>query len=592
MGLFQKAVETYDCNLNLVGEDKENCEILAPISHTVIKANIEITLEKDGIYRTARLIDKNEPKIIIPVTEKSLGRTGKKAYLCPHPLCDKIQYLLPYNEDSNKIYIEQLKEWNTSEFTHPIVKAVYNYVSRGTIISDLVKDGLIKITDKGKISDETQYVTWCVLGLSDKIESKSYLNKELFNSFIEFYNHKRKSLNRNLCFISGFTDILAEQHPSICAKEKLISSNDSTNFTYRGRFSEDWQAVTISYEASQKAHSALRWLIANQAFYSGGRTFLCWNPQGIKIPNPKFPFRANKEPKYKPSDYQDSLMATLLDFKKENQLKGNEIAVIAFFDAATTGRLALTYYNEITINDFLNHVVNWEKYCRWHTKFGIITPNLLNIISCAFGTLRNGKLEIDDKVQGQHMQRLLCAKLNGGNIPVDFVKALTERASMPLAFDKNVWEQITETACAVLQKYRKDINQGGNEMAWELTKPVRSFQFGRLLAVLDRAEADYYGKTGEDRQTNAIKFMNEYRRRPWHVYERVNRMLHQAYLPRIENWQRIRYEKLTGEITTIISSFPENELNEPLDDLYLMGYQLQRNDFFKKLEKTETEENK
>lgn len=593
MGLFQKAVETYNCNQNLVGVSKEDNEILAPISHTLTRANIEVTVDKDGNYKSARLVDKDAPKIIIPVTEASNGRTSS---LSPHPLCEQLKYLAPYNDKAYKMYLKQLKEWECSEFTHPIVKAVYSYISEGSIINDLSVSGLIKLTDKDKASEEKLLVVWRVIGLSEEIEPSSCLNKELFDSFIKYYNTKIEGNNKNICFVDGLEETLAEQHPKgvipISGNAKLISSNDSTNFTYRGRFSEDWQAVTISYKASQKAHSALRWLIANQAFYSGGRTFLCWNPQGIKIPNPKFPFRANKEPKYKPSDYQDSLMATLLDFKKENQLKGNEIAVIAFFDAATTGRLALTYYNEITINDFLNHVVNWEKYCRWHTKFGIITPNLLNIISCAFGTLRNGKLEIDDKVQGQHMQRLLCAKLNGGNIPVDFVKALTERASMPLAFDKNVWEQITETACAVLQKYRKDINQGGNEMAWELTKPERSFQFGRLLAVLDRAEADYYGKTGEDRQTNAIKFMNEYRRRPWHVYERVNRMLHQAYLPRIENWQRIRYEKLTGEITTIISSFPENELNEPLDDLYLMGYQLQRNDFFKKLEKTETEENK
>ena len=593
MGLFQKAVETYDCNQNLVGVARENCEILAPISHTLTRANIEVTIDKDGNYISARLVEKDEPKVIIPVTEASSGRTSSPS---PHPLCEQLKYLASYNKKVNEMYLKQLKEWETSEYTHPIIKAVYSYVSKGALISDLAKDGLIKLTDNEKAPDEKLLVIWCVIGLSEEIEPKSCLNKELFDSFIRFYNNKIGKKPKELCFVEGLYTTLAEQHPKgvipINGNAKLISSNDNINFTYRGRFTEDWQAVTISYEASQKAHSALRWLIANQAFYSGGRTFLCWNPQGIKIPSQKFTFRQNKEPKYKPSDYKDSLTATLLDFRKDDQLKGNEVAVIAFFDAATTGRLGLTYYSEISLDDFLNHQKYWEEYCCWFTKFGIVSPNLLNIISCAFGTLRNGKLEVDDKVQGQQMQRLLAAKLIGGNIPLDFVKALTERASTPLAFDKNVWEQITETACAVLQKYRKDTNKGGNEMAWELTQPNRSFQFGRLLAVLDRAEADYYGKTGEERQTNAIKFMNEFRRRPWHVYERVNRMLHQAYLPRIDNWQRIRYEKLTGEITAIISNFPENELNEPLEDLYLMGYQLQRNSFFKKSENTETEENK
>ena len=125
-------------------------------------------------------------------------------------------------------------------------------------------------------------------------------------------------------------------------------------------------------------------------------------------------------------------------------------------------------------------------------------------------------------------------------------------------------------------------------MAWELDKRDRSFQFGRLLAVMERGEADYYYKTQEKRQTNAIKFMSEYKQRPWFVFERVNRQLHQAYLNRIDPWQASRYERLVGEIVGILGQFPEEDLNKPLDDIYLMGYELQRNAFFTK---NETEEN-
>ena len=126
-------------------------------------------------------------------------------------------------------------------------------------------------------------------------------------------------------------------------------------------------------------------------------------------------------------------------------------------------------------------------------------------------------------------------------------------------------------------------------MAWDLDKQDRSFQFGRLLAVLERGEADYYQKTQETRQTNAIKFMSEYRQRPWFVFERVNRQLHQAYLGRIEPWQVNRYERLVGEIVAILGTFPEDELNKPLEDVYLMGYELQRNAFFTKKENNDNE---
>lgn len=119
-------------------------------------------------------------------------------------------------------------------------------------------------------------------------------------------------------------------------------------------------------------------------------------------------------------------------------------------------------------------------------------------------------------------------------------------------------------------------------MAWELGKRDRSFQYGRLLAAMERAEADYYYKTQEARQTNAVKFMAEFRQRPFSVFERLNRHLHQAYLDRVDPWQAARYERLIGEIFEILRDFPENELNQPLEDLYLMGYELQRNAFFTK----------
>ncbi len=126
-------------------------------------------------------------------------------------------------------------------------------------------------------------------------------------------------------------------------------------------------------------------------------------------------------------------------------------------------------------------------------------------------------------------------------------------------------------------------------MNWDLDRKDRSFQFGRLLAAMERAEADYYYRTQENRQTNAIKFMSEFRQRPWTVFERINRQLHQAYLNRIDPWQAGRYERLKDSICSILREFPDSELNKPLRDSYLMGYELQRNEFFSRSEKTENE---
>lgn len=591
MGLLQKAVETYDVNAALIGEYRADKDPLAPIGHTLTNANIEITLDQGGRFLSARKVDKSEPKILIPVTEDSAGRTSAPA---AHPLCDQLKYLAPRHEKEWSLYVGALRDWAESDFSHPFLHVILFYVQSRTILSDLLKSGVI--TDG---FDEKQLICWRINGF-DEEEPACWKNKNLFKAFINYYCDIIASRDEALCMVSGETVPIASQHPKgiipINGNAKLISANDSSGFTYRGRFQEDWQAATIGYVASQKAHNAIRWLASEQSVrdFSGNRIFLCWNPQGTPIPRPMRRIRAaDAELKRKPSDYRQALQSTLLSYRKDHHLKGTETAVLAAFDAATTGRLALTYYNEISLEQFLDRIESWDSHCCWYNgPYGIQAPNFFEIVECAFGIQRGNSLEVDDKIQRQHLQRLLNCKVSGGVFPADIVKALMQRASMPQAYDEAIWRRIVFTACSTMQKYRFDTKQGGNEMAWELDKRDRSFQFGRLLAVMERGEADYYYKTQENRQTNAIKFMSEYRQRPWFVFERVNRQLHQAYLNRIDPWQANRYERLVGEIVGILGQFPEEELNMPLDDIYLMGYELQRNAFFTKNEtdKSEMEE--
>lgn len=593
MGLLQKAVETYDANQKLVGVIREGHDPLAPIGHTLTSANIEITLNRQGAFLTARKVDKSEPKILIPVTEESGGRTSAPA---AHPLCEQLKYLVPQREKEHELYVSGLQAWAASDASHPFLAAILSYMEGATIITDLQSSGVLTLDAKGKY-DEKQLVCWRVEGVEGQ-EPACWKNQQLMEAFVRYYCGRIAQRVQSLCMIEGELTAPAVQHPKgiipVNGNAKLISANDSSGFTYRGRFSEEEQAATIGYIASQKAHNALRWLASEQGVreFSGNRIFLCWNPQGKRIPKPMRRMRsADDQPEYRPSDYQKALQSTLLGFRKDSQLQGTETAVVAAFDAATTGRLAVTYYNEIALELFLQRMQSWDAHCCWYMgKFGIQAPNLIQIVECAFGTQRGNFMETDDKIQRQHLQRLLNCKVSGGVFPRDIVAALIQRASAPLGYEEAIWRRILRTACAAIQKYRYDTNQGGNEMEWELDKKDRSFQFGRLLAAMERAEADYYSRTEETRQTNAIKFMAEFRQRPLFVFERVNRQLQQAYLPRIQPWQRNRYERLVGEIFAVLREYPEKELNQPLNENYLMGYELQRNAFFTKKETTEVEE--
>jgi len=586
MGLLQKAVETYDANQSLIGVYREGHDPLSPIGHTLTSANIEITLDGYGNFYYARKVDKSEPKILIPVTEESAGRTSSPA---AHPLCEQLKYAAPKRKKEHELYLELLRSWAESEDSHPFLHAVLAYLEKDSIVSDLQACGVLSADGS---YDEKQLVCWRIKDIEGEKEEACWKNKNLFSAYIRFYSHLIAGRGDALCMIEGRQTPAAVQHPKgiipINGNAKLISANDTSGFTYRGRFSEGWQAATVGYEASQKAHNALRWLASEQGVreFVGNRIFLCWSPQGTKVPQPMRRMNNSSGGGYlhKPSEYQQALESTLLSYRKDRQLTGNEMAVVAVFDAATTGRLAMTYYNELSLPLFLQRMKDWDAHCCWYAgQFGIQAPNLIQIAECAFGEQRNKVLKADEDIQRQHIQRLLNCKLNGGVFPADIVKRLAQRASSPMAYENNIWRRILSTACAAIQKYRFDTKLGGNEMSWELDKKDRSFQFGRLLAAMERAEADFYYKTGEnDRQTNAIKFMSEFRQRPWTVYERINRHLHQAYLPRIDARWANRYERLKGEICTILREFPETELNKPLDDIYLMGYEMQRNEFFKK----------
>lgn len=182
---------------------------------------------------------------------------------------------------------------------------VLSYVKGGTILEDLQYCGLIKLDKKGMPENEKLLIRWKVLG--EAVEA-CWLDASLFAAFTRYYAAKNAG-QQGLCMVTGDETKIAGQHPKgiipINGNAKLISANDASGFTYRGRFTEEWQAAGIGYEASQKAHSALRWLVQEQGVNFGGRTFLCWNPQGRKVPSPTASLFAPAKATFKPSQYQE-----------------------------------------------------------------------------------------------------------------------------------------------------------------------------------------------------------------------------------------------------------------------------------------------
>lgn len=578
MGLFQRALETYESH-SLFTQNTDGISAMAPVGHIVTRADLEITVDQDGSFVIAAPVDKKAGKIIIPATEASAGRTSAP---CAHPLCEQLGYLLPGNDIKYRLYTGQLSDWASSDFSHPKLLPILRYVQGGTIGADLARCGLID----GVPDNEKLMIRWRVLGTTP---TECWLDTGLHSAYTRYYL-SGQARTQGLCMVTGEQTGIAGQHPkgvfSLNGNAKLISANDSSGFTYRGRFSQEWQAAQVGYEASQKAHSALRWLIQERGVICGGRVFLCWSPQGKTVTPVTLPFRPSK-PQWRPDDYHEDLRKTLASQKRDFSI--GEGVVVAAFDAATTGRLAVTYYNEFQAHDFFQRLHDWDATCCWPDwRFGIQSPSLKQIVNCAFGTQKTEKnvprMVADDPVLRQQTQRLVACRVERAAMGADIVKALADRASHPQAYKPDVWETILSTACAVIRKYRYDRFKEEWSMALEPEKKDRSYQFGRLLAVMEKVERDAYDND-ESREPNAIRMHSVFCQRPMYAARIIEAQLENAYFRRLRPGKRSWYKSLLSQIMEQISQFPQESWNLPLEDSYLMGYYLQRNALYTKQNK-------
>ena len=614
MSWINMLYRTYENNMSKAGKSVENGKMLSLVAHMLAKAQIEITLNENGDFLGARAVGKEEEQTIIPVTESSAGRASG---IAPHPLCDTLSYIAKdycnYAESEKEIkkakdkysaYSKQLKDWVESEYSHLKIKAVYAYSERGQTIHDLVSAGIVELDDNGKFSKKKiqgNAYEKCIVRY--RVTSSYYSENSdavwedttLFDSFIKYYLSHLKG-SKDICYVTGNEETFCINHPKGIVSSnygaKLISANDSSGFTYRGRFDKSQEACTVSYEATQKAHNALTWLAANQGITFGSqnkRTYVCWNPDGKQVPNLANPFvfedvpvEGDTEPEFKKNLYKAFMgYETAID-------DCDDIVIIAL-DAATTGRLSITYYNELKASDFFDRLKCWADTCKWHMPLftpekkpyiKIQTPHTKRIVEYAFGSekiIKKGnteikKIEVNDKVMKEQSQRILHCMLDRQPVPGDIVQALVLKASNPLAYSYWNRQRVLAYACALIYKYH---NNKGEKISMVLDEKNtnRSYLFGRLLALAEAFEASVLD---DGRETNAIRLWNAFANHPMQTWRIIEEQLI-PYMEKHKNHERISFKK---QVDGIFGLFTEqdfsNNMNKALDDIYLCSYHLQR----------------
>jgi CRISPR-associated protein Csd1 len=634
---IQKLYDTYEncgSEIGLAGTD-ESITPLLPIAHSTQNAQIEVVLSENGDFRRARTLEKNEGVTIIPVTEDSATRSGTKPP--PHPLCDKLQYVAgdyadyvdkKKGEEFYDQYIVQLDGWCASPYSHRKVGAILSYLKKKKLMRDLIEHKIL-VWDPGtttlakdvKINgiDQSDAFIRFRVEIPAEDESAVWLDPQIYDSYVNYYLSLQAGVQ--LCYVQGQAMACSEKHPAKVRhtgdKAKLISANDDTGFTYRGRFADKAQVVSIGYETSQKAHNALRWLIQKQGYKNGEQVIIAWGTKNQALPDIL-------------EDTQDSIfgqedlpaISTEKEFAKRlsNALAGYgcdldtkaEIAIMGL-DAATTGRLSLTYYRELNGEDFLNRIKHWHQTCVWQHTYKRVSAGLdkkgkptskyiaftgapapKDIAYTAYGD------NISDKLKKSTVERLLPCIIDGAKMPYDLVNSAVNRVSNPVSMEKWEWQKALTIACALVRKYRSDQYKEVWEMSLDERQTDRSYLFGRLLAIAQQIEEYALSTTGEKRDTNAERLMHQFKLHPYKTWGIITDKL-RPYQARLGAKGII----LTELLTKVNALLPYEEFTSPkqLHDSYILGYYCQRQVFIeqknqrieenakKKLEKINEKEN-
>ncbi|AKL98464.1 type I-C CRISPR-associated protein Cas8c/Csd1 [Endomicrobium proavitum] len=638
MSWLQKLYESYD---NCVAASEHSLYKILPICHSMQNAHIEITIDGDGNFKDAAIV--NKEKTIMPATEDSAARANG---CYPHPLADKIQYCAKDYDDyggakssyfsyiDKKIkedigYFAQLKKWCTSNFRNDKAIAVLKYVEKGTLVKDLIDKKLLyckqrikKVIDnvyfKNKIEESKKAKNnkykkyekiqskikdkYKILKLIDdygdalirwRVNVKGDLQPETWNdegvrkSWIDFISNQ-ETLN-GLCYVHS--DIgetpLAQKHPkniySGSSGAKIISANDTSGFTFRGRFEESDEAVGISFDVSQKAHAVLKFLLSNElnmAYQNGAQVYVAW-AQSIKE-IPKFyddSYDLFGEGEKNNSEATGNIAQVFSDKLKKklhgySQTLGNaDNIIIIGLDSATPGRISVIYYKELKGSDFLDRIEKWHKKYSWlqyYNKdkqfYGAASPR--DIAKAAYGN------QADDKIIKKTVDRLLPLIIENKDIPNDIVESCIRQASNPITLEYWQWQKTLGIACGL---YKGNNKKEDYEMSLEKGNSDRNYLYGRLLAIIDYAEQIALFVAKENRETNARKYMTEFRNKPYTTWERLHSMFNSGARHRLKANRALFLKNVEDELEEIHSKFNTIDYkdNSKLNGDYLLAYYCQ-----------------
>ncbi|OHR40246.1 type I-C CRISPR-associated protein Cas8c/Csd1 [Neisseria sp. HMSC071C03] len=656
MSWMQKLYRTYE----YVQEQGLNDEDLALPFHMSKAVHLKVILnDKAELVGAERFEVKKQ--VPIQVTEKSSKRAGST--IASYALHDGLQYIaktagnyltIEYlskvaekdngkkwkeflagtDEDKKKFadtekakykdcfefYEKQLSGW--TEFGNlKEINIVLQYIQKGSLIEDLLEKQIFSFKDNilsaGKDDPFSLTIVWAV-EISNDPHSDLWSKNSIKKQWIKYQESLsgEESEQPELCYITGKRDYAAKAYPKIEGNAKLVSANDTSGFTFLGRFLSDKQAVALGRDVSQKAFNMLKWLIKRQGIRNGDQVTVAWAISGKPVPSPmkdisseidwdnldisavenpdEFSSQTSSEQPSPDWSVNIGHAAAQIIKKKlhgyQAKLKGHEQISLIMLDSATPGRMALTYYQEFLPADYFANLDAWIDDFSWYQRYSIevqngkktdkrtqwrfVPPSPYSIAEAVYGK------SLSDTLKKQLYARLLPVIAGGTSVPIpeDLVRRSFQAACNPNGCENWEWQRNIGVACALYKGWRArhhDLSQRRTyPMSLDTQNRSRDYLYGRLLAVAENTESYALYLAGEKRATTAERYMQRFAEHPFATWRNIELAL-KPYQERLRNNGKDTGAQAIGEIMELFAT-DDFTCDDKLSGEFLLGYHCQK----------------
>lgn len=405
------------------------------------------------------------------------------------------------------------------------------------------------------------------------------------------------------------------------------------------------QGANISAVVTEKAHAALSWLLARQGREDAGQAVVAWAISGKETPQPTQEIDENEpfdveevvesvnleEEENNPfvmsddDDFDDGLDktedesenseidATTVNKKTSSglthsnnlgqtfaihlnntmqgyrqQLDAHDQISIITLDAATPGRMAVTYYHETMPDDYIDALECWYQQFSWYAtykdsdtnerKLTIKAPIPKLIAEVAYGS------RLSDALKKQVVSQVLPCIVEGEarRFSWQLVDLCIKRACNPLALKNwdGEWEQALGVACALYRGYhlrQSDDKKRSYTVALQTDYDSRDYLYGRLLAVAEDIESLALYIAGEKRNTTAQRYMQQFANRPFTTWRNIELAL-KPYENRLKSNRAGYLANMQDLLDQIMSRFDIEDFSNDsaLSGEFLLGYHSQK----------------